>query len=119
MGPEFWVGLAAVFVCGGAVGTAGTLLSQWVVRKLTGPELSPMPPLSHREMELLRSEITDLSRMVENLDARLEFQEQLLGGGLPTTRAPRRLSGPTPADPSDSAQPHRKNSHAEEPPDGT
>jgi len=30
MGPEFWVGLAAVFVSGGAVGAAGTLLAQWL-----------------------------------------------------------------------------------------
>jgi hypothetical protein len=101
MGPEFWVGLAAVFVCGGAVGTAGTLLSQWVVHKLTGPERNPMPPFSHREMDLLRSEVADLGRMVENLDARLEFQEQLLGGGLPTTQGPPRLSESAPADPAD------------------
>ena len=101
MGLEFWVGLAAVFVCGGAVGTAGTLLSQWVVRKLTGPETAPRPPRSDREMELLRSEVTDLSRMVENLDTRLDFQEQLLGGGLPMTQGPQRLSEPAPVDPPD------------------
>jgi hypothetical protein len=99
MGPEFWVGLAAVFVCGGAVGTAGTLLSQWVVRHLTGPERSPTRPLSHREMDLLRAEVADLGRMVENLDARLEFQEQLLGGGLPMTQGPARLSDPAQGDP--------------------
>jgi len=103
MGAEFWVGLAAVFVCGGAVGTAGTLLSQWVVRKLTDPEPASKTPLSDREMEVLRLEVTDLSRMVENLDARLDFQEQLLGGGLPMTQGPQRLSEPSPVEPPDPA----------------
>lgn len=105
MGPEFWVGLAAVFVCGGAVGTAGTLLSQWVVRHLTGPERSPTTPPFDRDMELLRSEVADLSRMVDNLDARLEFQEQLLGGGLPTTQGPPRLSEQAQDEPADPANP--------------
>ena len=103
MGPEFWVGLVAVFVCGGAVGATGTLLAQWLVRKVTGPEAPPpRRPLSEREMELLRSEVADLGRMVQNLDARLDFQEQLLGGGLPTTQPPARLPEPerdVPAEP--------------------
>jgi hypothetical protein len=90
MGPEFWVGLVAVFVSGGAVGAAGTLLAQWAVRKLSE---GPRPPRSagDRELSALRAEVSDLGRQVENLDARLEFQEQLLGGGTPTTRPPARL----------------------------
>jgi hypothetical protein len=103
MGPEFWVGLVAVFVCGGAIGTVGTLMAQWVLRKLTGPEAPPPRlPLSEREMDLLRSEVADLGHMVQNLDARLDFQEQLVGGGLPTTQPPPRLpeaERDVPADP--------------------
>ena len=93
MGPEFWVGLAAVFVTGGAVGAAGTLLSQWLIRKL-GDSGSGTAGLGSREAALLRSEVADLSRHVRNLDARLDFQEQLLGGSTPTTAAPPRL-GPS------------------------
>lgn len=93
MGPEYWVGLVAVFFCGGAVGTVGTLLSQWMVRKLaaSAPEPPAPTPLGRREAEILRSEVADLGRMVQNLDARLEFQEQLLAGGLPVTQPPPRL----------------------------
>ena len=91
MGPEFWVGIAAVFVAGGAVGTAGTLLSQWVIRKL-GSDDAPRPrALGDRELGLLRMEVSDLARHVENLDARLDFQEQLVGGATPTTQPPPRL----------------------------
>lgn len=96
MGPEVWVGLVAVFFCGGAVGAVGTLLSQWMLRKLTltGPEQPGTASLSPRDVELLRSEVADLGRVVQNLDARLDFQEQLLGGGLPTTQPPPRLPEP-------------------------
>lgn len=96
MEPEVWVGLAAVFVCGGAIGAVGTLLSQWVLRRLTGPTQEPPRPLPERELVLLRSEVADLGRVVQNLDARLEFQEQLLGGGMPTTQAPGRLADASP-----------------------
>jgi hypothetical protein len=91
MGPEFWVGLAAVFVSGGAIGAAGTLLSQWLVRKLSDPG----PGSTGRELretDLLRGEVADLSRQIQNLDARLDFQEQLLGGSTPTTQPPPRLA---------------------------
>lgn len=98
MSPEVWVGLVAVFFCGGAVGAVGTLLSQWMLRKLTlsGPRQPATPALGQRELSMLRSEVADLGRVVHNLDARLDFQEQLLGGGLPTTQPPPRLPEPGP-----------------------
>lgn len=93
MGPEIWVGLAALFVSGAAIGAAGVLLAQWLGRKLGSGEALPRTG-SDREIELLRNEVSDLSRQVQNLDARLDFQEQLLGGATPTTRPPPRLPGP-------------------------
>lgn len=88
MGPEFWVGLAAVFVSGGAIGAAGTLLSQWIIRKL-GDE--PAAADGARELAQLRANVAELARQVRNLDARLDFQEQLLGGATPLTQPPPRI----------------------------
>jgi len=90
MGPEVWVGIAAVFVAGGAIGSVGTLLAQWVVRKL-GSEGKARPSLDEREVGLLRAEVSDLTRQVQNMDARLDFQEKLLGGDSPTDLPPERL----------------------------
>ena len=95
LGPEFWVGLAAVFVSGGAVGAAGTLLSQWLLRKMGGGQPAA-PTLGEREVRFLRTELADLARQVKNMDDRLDFQERLLGGASPTTQPPPRL---TPAEP--------------------
>lgn len=95
MGPEFWIGLAAVFVSGGAIGAAGTLLSQWILRKL-GDDAPPSRSLEGRDLALLRGEVSELTRHVRNLDARLDFQEQLLGGATPETRPPPRLPPPDP-----------------------
>ncbi len=93
MGPEIWIGLAAVFVSGAALGSAGVLLMQWVAGKV-----GSRPALPHsaddREIEMLRNEVSDLSRQVQNLDARLDFQEQLLSGATPTTPPPARLPEP-------------------------
>lgn len=96
MGPEVWVGLAAVFVAGGAVGTAGTLLSQWLVRKLGGQESPPADALRDRELAAMRAEMAEMSLQLHNLDARLDFQEQLLGGATPLEQPPPRLM---PSDP--------------------
>jgi hypothetical protein len=91
MGPEVWVGIVAVFVAGGAIGSVGTLLAQWVVRKLGDEGRSPAS-LDEREVGLLRSEVYDLTRQLQNLDARLDFQEKLLGGATPTDLPPERLT---------------------------
>ena len=86
MGPEMLVALLAVFVSGGAIGTAGTLLSQWLLKRF-----------DVAEVEVLRSEVADLGRHLQNLDARLDFTERLLDGGLPVTPAPARITGSEPA----------------------
>jgi len=87
---EFLITLAAVFVSGGAVGTAGTLLAQWVLKKVDGPP-SPRRALNDAEVEVLRSEVAEMGRHMRNLDARLDFTEQLLGGALPLAPPPGRL----------------------------
>ena len=96
MGPEMWVALLAVFVSGGAVGTAGTLLSQWLLKRFDAPA-SPRERLDVAEVDVLRSEVADLGRHLWNLDARLDFTERLLDGGLPVTPAPTRITGSEPA----------------------
>lgn len=97
MGPEFWVGLAAVFVSGGAVGAAGVLLSQWLVRKLGSDAGAVTSPIDARELRMLQAEMADMTLRLQNLDARLDFQEQLLGGATPLVQPPARLPA---ADPS-------------------
>jgi len=90
MGPEVWVVMGAVFVCGGAVGAAGTLLAQWVVRKVSRPA-ALLRTTDPGEVEMLKAEVSEMGRYVRNLDARLDFTEQLLGGAVPTTSHPPRL----------------------------
>ena len=96
MGPELVVALLAVFVSGGAVGTAGTLLTQWLLKRFDAPA-SPRERLDGAEVDLLRSEVADLGRHLRNLDARLDFTERLLDGGLPVAPAPTRITGSEPA----------------------
>jgi hypothetical protein len=93
MSPEVWVGIAAVFVAGGAIGAVGTLLSQWVIRKVSDDD-RPRDRVDDREVGLLRSEVYDLGRQIQNMDARLDFQEKLLGGATPTDLPPERLFPP-------------------------
>lgn len=90
MSPELWVGLVAVFVSGGAIGSAGTLLAQWLVKKVEEPP-SPRQALEAAEMQVLRSEVAELGRHMRNLDARLDFTERLLDGALPLQPPPSRL----------------------------
>ena len=90
MGPEIWVGIAAVFVSGGAIGSAGTLLAQWLLRKMdTVP--GPARSLDAAERDALRLEVAELHRHIRNMDARLDFTEQLLDGALPLAPPPPRL----------------------------
>lgn len=93
MGPELWVGLVAIFVSGGAIGSAGTLLAQWILRRLDTPP-SPHHRLGTAEMDVLRAEVTDMSRHIRNLDARLDFTERLLDGALPLSPPPGRTDDP-------------------------
>ena len=93
MSPEFWVGLVAVFVSGGAIGSAGTLLAQWLVKKVEGPQL-PLQALDAAEVDVLRTEVAEIGRHMRNLDARLDFTERLLDGALPLSPPPSRLDDP-------------------------
>ena len=90
MGPEVWVSLAVVFVAGGAIGSAGTLLTQWILRKV---DLAPPPgELGAPEYRVMRKELAELGRQMRNVAARLDFTEQLLGGALPLAPPPSRLA---------------------------
>ena len=89
MGPELWIALIALFVSGGAVGTAGTLLAQWLLRRFDAPPAA-RASLDVAEMDVLRSEVAEMGRQMRNLDARLDFTERLLDGALPLAPAPQR-----------------------------
>jgi hypothetical protein len=98
MGPEMLIALVAVFVSGGAVGTAGTLLTQWLLRRFDGP--SARDHSAPDDVDTLRAEVSEMSRQVRNLDARLDFTERLLDGALtPSLSAPHpRVTEPEPAE---------------------
>ncbi len=91
MGPELWIGVAAVFISGGAIGSAGTLLAQWLLKKVDSPQ-DPQRDLEAAERDALRGEVADLHRHLRNMDARLDFTERLLDGALPLAPPPPRLS---------------------------
>lgn len=93
MGPEIWVALVAVFVSGGAVGTAGTLLTQWLIRRFDDAPAAGNGR-SGNELDALRYELGDMGRQLRNLDARLDFTERLLDGAL--APAPARMTGSEP-----------------------
>ena len=84
MTPEIVVGLIAVFISGGALGAAGTLLGQWVLQKIQGE--TPINAVGSGDIELLRGDVTELARKLQQVDVRLDFTEQLLGGALPLSR---------------------------------
>lgn len=90
MGPEVWVGFVAVFVSGGAIGATGTLLAQWIVKRVDTPP-SPRHALEAAEVDVLRTEVAELGRHMRNLDARLDFTERLLDGALPLAPPPARI----------------------------
>ena len=81
MQPEILVALAAVFVSGGAVGTAGTLLTQWLLRRFDGVSVNERG-VDGSEADALRAELGEMARYLRNLDARLDFTERLLDGAL-------------------------------------
>ena len=91
MEPEILITIVAAFVGGGALGSAGTLLAQWILR---GAPTAADRGLSQGEGERLRRDVVELHRHLHNLDARLEFTERLLDGGLPTAPPPARMPAP-------------------------
>jgi hypothetical protein len=94
MGPEIWVALAAMFVSGGAVGAAGTLLTQWLVRRFDGVS-PPTDTGGGSQVDALRAEVSAMGRYLHDLDARMDFTERLLDGAL--APAPTRTTGSGPA----------------------
>ena len=90
MGPEVWLGIAAVFISGGAIGSAGTLLAQWILRKVDAAP-APQRTLDAVERDALRDEVAELHRHLRNMDARLDFTERLLDGALPLAPPPERF----------------------------
>lgn len=99
MGPEIWIGIAAVFVSGGAIGSAGTLLAQWLIRRIEVGTPSGRAELDAAEREALRAELAELHRHLRNMDARLDFTERLLDGALPLAPPPARLPDRDPGAP--------------------
>jgi len=95
MSLELVIGLVAVFVSGGAVGTAGTLLAQWILRKVDGTP-QPRRALDDPEMSVLRAEVAEIGRHLRNMDARLDFTERLLDGALSLSPPPERHHAPDP-----------------------
>ena len=93
MQPEMLVALAAVFVSGGAVGTMGTLLTQWLLRRFDGVSARE-GEAGGSETDALRAELSEMARYLRNLDARLDFTERLLDGAL--APAPAHTTGPEP-----------------------
>lgn len=90
MSPELVIGLVAVFVSGGAVGSAGTLLAQWILRKVDGDD-RPRRELEATAIDGLRIEVAEMGRHLHNLDARLDFTERLLDGALSLAPPPERM----------------------------
>ena len=88
MSVELVIGLIAVFVSGGAVGSAGTLLAQWILRKVDG--VPTARTLDDPEVHVLRAEVAELGRHLRNMDARLDFTERLLDGALSLAPPPAR-----------------------------
>lgn len=108
MSPEFWVAAAALFISGSAIGSAGTLFAQWILRRVYGPD-EPRRSLEATELRLLRSDVHDISRHVHNLDARMEFTERLLGGSLTPNSPPHRFEPTQPhASTEDAARPEEE-----------
>ena len=100
MQPEIIIVVLAVFVMGGTMGAAGTVLCQWILGKMSGPAARRIGTGNSQELELLKDELADISVRLHSVDARLDFTEQLLGGALSGARPPEPL--PAPADPTGS-----------------
>jgi hypothetical protein len=98
MNLQLWVALVAVFISGGAIGSVGTLLAQWLLKKVDGSP-SPRQALDAAEVDVLRQEVAEIGRYIRNLDARLDFTERLLDGALPLAPPPGRYDHPESSEP--------------------
>ena len=91
---EVIIAVLAIFVSGGAMGAAGTLLGQWVLKKISAPPPRHVSSVDPRELKLLKGEVADMAVRLHSVDARLDFTEQLLGGALLGSAAPEPLPPP-------------------------
>ncbi len=82
------------FVGGGAMGAAGMLLCQWVVRKMSPPPQQRLDLMDPRDLEVMKADVADLAVRLHSVDARLDFTEQLLGGAPSGARPPEALPQP-------------------------
>ena len=93
MGPEVVIVIAAAFISGGAIGSAGTLLAQWIVKGMGSGSEPPRRALDP-ERDILRHEVAELHKHLRNMDARLDFTERLLDGAIPLAPPPERMPAP-------------------------
>lgn len=94
MGPEVLFIIVAAFVCGGAIGSAGTLMAQWILKGMDSPSNGPRRGLDPVERDVLREEVAELHKHLRNMDARLDFTERLLDGAIPLAPPPARMPAP-------------------------
>ncbi len=93
MGPEVVIVIAAAFISGGAIGSAGTLLAQWILKGVGSGSEPPRRALDP-ERDILRHEVAELHKHLRNMDARLDFTERLLDGAIPIAPPPERMPAP-------------------------
>lgn len=98
MGPEVLIVIAAAFISGGAIGSAGTLLAQWILKGV-GSGAEPPRRAIDPERDILREEVAELHKHLRNMDARLDFTERLLDGAIPIAPPPERMPAPELRDP--------------------
>ncbi len=91
MQPEIIIVVLAVFIMGGTMGAAGTVLCQWILGKMSGPASRRIGAGDPRELEVLKDELADMAVRLHSVDQRLDFTEQLLGGALSGARPPEPL----------------------------
>ncbi len=93
MGPEVVIVIAAAFISGGAIGSAGTLLAQWILKGVGSGTVPPRRAIDP-ERDILREEVAELHKHLRNMDARLDFTERLLDGAIPIAPPPERMPAP-------------------------
>jgi hypothetical protein len=91
MQPEIIIVVLAVFIMGGTMGAAGTVLCQWILGKMSAPASRRIGAGDPRELEVLKEELADMAVRLHSVDERLDFTEQLLGGALSGARPPEPL----------------------------
>ena len=64
MGPEILVGFVAVFISGGAIGSTGILLAQWLLKRMDGEPL-PRRSLEAAEFDVLRGEVAEIGKHLD------------------------------------------------------